>query len=127
MPKLDTDGNETAGLPSVQHQAPLGTYTGWNVTAGGFFKGQPCGGGLTGGYIPFAKTTCGAARFRRSAAVARGALRDPAGVMPAAAQGAAREVERRLLLPADARSLIEQAEGIDAAACRPCYARMPLP
>ena len=40
----------------MQHQAPLGTYTGWNVTKGGFFKGQPCGGGLAGGYIPFAKT-----------------------------------------------------------------------
>ena len=38
------------------HQVPLGTYTGWNGTAAGFFKGQPCGGGLTGGYIPFAKS-----------------------------------------------------------------------
>jgi hypothetical protein len=56
MPKVNVDGNETVGVASVLHQAPLGTYTGWNVTAGGFFKGQPCGGGLTGGYIPFAKT-----------------------------------------------------------------------
>ncbi|MFT3772300.1 MAG: hypothetical protein QM820_43450 [Minicystis sp.] len=28
MPKLDADGNEMSGLPSVQHQVPLGTYTG---------------------------------------------------------------------------------------------------
>ena len=56
MPKVNQDGNETVGIGSVLHQAPLGTYTGWNVIAAGFFKGQPCGGGLTGGYIPFAKT-----------------------------------------------------------------------
>ena len=52
MPKVNADGNEVAGIASVLHQAPLGTYTGWNVTAGGFFKGRPRGGGLTGGYIP---------------------------------------------------------------------------
>ena len=56
MPKVNADGNEIVGVASVLHQAPLGTYTGWNVTAGGFFKGQPCGGGLTDGYVPFAKT-----------------------------------------------------------------------
>ncbi len=48
-------GNEAAGIPSVLHQAPPGTYTGWNATASGSFKGQPCGGGLNGGFIPFAK------------------------------------------------------------------------
>jgi hypothetical protein len=52
--KVNADGNETAGIPSVLLQAPLGTYTGWNVTANGFFKDSPCG--FTGGYIPFART-----------------------------------------------------------------------
>jgi len=52
--RVNADGNETAGVPSVLHQVPLGTYTGWNVTANGFFKGMACG--FTGGYIPFAKT-----------------------------------------------------------------------
>ncbi len=28
MPRVGPDGNETAGMPSVLHQAPLGTYTG---------------------------------------------------------------------------------------------------
>ena len=36
------------------HQAPLGTYLGWNIQSGGFFKGQICG--FSGGYVPFAVT-----------------------------------------------------------------------
>jgi len=35
-------------------EMPLGTYTGWNVTGNGFYKGQACA--FTGGFIPFAKT-----------------------------------------------------------------------
>src|SRR5579864_4656044 len=30
VPAVDADGNETAGVASVLHQAPLGTYVGWN-------------------------------------------------------------------------------------------------
>jgi hypothetical protein len=54
VPRIDQDGNETAGVASALHQAPLGTYLGWNVTASGFFKGQICG--FAGGYIPFPLT-----------------------------------------------------------------------
>jgi len=54
VPRIDEDGNETAGVASALHQAPLGTYLGWNVTADGFFKGQMCG--FTGGYVPFPLT-----------------------------------------------------------------------
>ena len=54
VPQVNADGNETSGVPSVLHQAPLGTYLGWNITASGFFEGQGCG--FTGGYVPFAKT-----------------------------------------------------------------------
>lgn len=52
--RVDTDGNEVAGVASPLHQAPLGTYLGWNLQASGFFKGQLCG--FTGGYVPFART-----------------------------------------------------------------------
>ena len=54
VPRVNADGNETAGIPSVLHQAPLGTYLGWNIQSGGFFKGQICG--FSGGYVPFAVT-----------------------------------------------------------------------
>lgn len=54
VPRVNTDGNELAGVASPLHQAPLGTYLGWNIQAGGFFKGQLCG--FEGGYVPFAAT-----------------------------------------------------------------------
>ena len=54
VPKVDADGNEIAGVRSVLLEVPLGTYTGWNPLAGGFFKGHIQA--LGGGYIPFAKT-----------------------------------------------------------------------
>ena len=57
VPRVNADGNETSGVPSVLHQAPLGTYLGWNVTASGFFAGQGCG--FAGGYLPFARTRAG--------------------------------------------------------------------
>lgn len=109
MPKLDADGNETAGLPAVQHQVPLGTYTGWNVTKAGFFKGQPCGGGLTGGYVPFAKTRAervAAGDPRLSLEERYGSKR---GFVCAVRKATAREVARRLLLPQDAQKLVAQA------------------
>ncbi len=54
IPKVDADGNEIGGIGSVLFQAPLGTYTGWNITASGFFKDRACG--FSGGFIPFAVT-----------------------------------------------------------------------
>jgi hypothetical protein len=54
VPRVDADGNEVAGVASVLHQAPLGTYTGWNTNAGGFYKGQIRTN--TGSVIPYAKT-----------------------------------------------------------------------
>lgn len=54
VPRVDKDGNETSGIASPLHQAPLGTYLGWNRTASGFFKGQICG--FSGGYVAFPST-----------------------------------------------------------------------
>ena len=54
VPQVDSDGNEIAGVKPLLGQLPLGTYTGWNITANGFYKGQACA--FTGGFIPFAKT-----------------------------------------------------------------------
>ena len=66
-PRVDGDGNEVGGVPVALLGAPLGTYLGWNVTAGGakpFHEGQICN--YVGGMIPFAKTRA-----------ERGALGDP--------------------------------------------------
>jgi hypothetical protein len=63
VPKVDGDGNELGGVPTVLRDAPLGTYLGWNITAGAgdpdydgrpFHAGQTCN--YVGGMVPFAKT-----------------------------------------------------------------------
>ena len=54
VPKVDADGNELGGVPTVLRDAPLGTYLGWNITASGFHAAQTCN--YVGGMVPFAKT-----------------------------------------------------------------------
>jgi hypothetical protein len=54
VPRVDADGNELGGVPTVLRDAPLGTYLGWNITAAGFHAGQVCN--YVGGMVPFAKT-----------------------------------------------------------------------
>jgi hypothetical protein len=57
VPKVDADGNEVGGIPTVLLEAPLGTYMGWNITADGakpFHAGQLCF--YAGGMVPFART-----------------------------------------------------------------------
>ena len=52
VPKVDSDGNELGGIPTVLRDAPLGTYLGWNITSAGFHQGQVCN--YVGGMVPFA-------------------------------------------------------------------------
>jgi hypothetical protein len=63
VPRVDQDGNELGGVPTVLNDAPLGTYLGWNITAAPgdpgysgrpFHAGQVCD--YVGGMVPFAKT-----------------------------------------------------------------------
>ena len=63
VPAVDSDGNELGGVPTVLRDAPLGTYLGWNITAGPgdfnyqgkpFHAGQVCD--YVGGMVPFAIT-----------------------------------------------------------------------
>jgi hypothetical protein len=54
VPRVNADGNEQGGVPTVLNDAPLGTYVGWNITASGFYQGRVCN--YVGGYIPFALT-----------------------------------------------------------------------
>ncbi|HYZ90169.1 MAG TPA: alpha/beta hydrolase domain-containing protein [Myxococcales bacterium] len=54
VPKVDSDGNELGGVPTVLRDAPLGTYLGWNITSSGFHAGQVCN--YVGGMVPFAVT-----------------------------------------------------------------------
>jgi hypothetical protein len=108
VPRVDADGNETAGVRSVLLQAPLGTYTGWNPIANGFLKGriQPLGGG----YIPFARTKA----ERVASGDPRPSLEERYGSHAAyvarVRAAATRLVEERFLLQDDADRLIREAE-----------------
>lgn len=58
VPAVNKDGNELGGVPTVQVDAPLGTYLGWNITSNAaatpFHAGQVCN--YVGGMVPFALT-----------------------------------------------------------------------
>ncbi len=109
-PRVDADGNELGGVPVVLLDAPLGSYLGWNVTAGGerpFHQGQICN--YAGGMVPFARD----ARQRLSSGDSRLSLQERYGThegyVAAVAKAAARAQAEGFLLPADATALIEAA------------------
>jgi hypothetical protein len=117
VPKVDADGNDVAGVPSVLRQVPLGTYLGWNITSAGFDKGKICT--LNGGYLPFAKTKA-----------ERAALGDPRpsleerylthkAYVDAVKAAAEKAVAERFLLRADADRLVAEAAASDVLAEKP--------
>ena len=112
VPRVDADGNETAGAASALHQAPLGTYLGWNVEAGGFFRGRICG--FIGGYVPFARTRA----ERLAGGDPRASLEERYGTREGYACAVRRAAEslvrERFLLRADADRLIAEAAEADA-------------
>jgi Alpha/beta hydrolase domain len=54
LPQVDGEGNPIDGLRNTAVEAPLGTYTGWNVRKAGFSEGDSCD--LIGAFIPFFRT-----------------------------------------------------------------------
>ena len=54
VPLTDEDGNDVPGLRAPMVEAPLGTYTGWNMRDRGYGYGTMYGS--TGSYIPFPDT-----------------------------------------------------------------------
>jgi hypothetical protein len=111
VPKEDADGNEAVGVASTLHQAPLGTYLGWNVTARGFAKGRECG--LNGAFVPFARTKAErvAAGDPRLSLEERYGSHD--GYVAVVRAAAARLVRDRFLLQEDADRLIGEAAASD--------------
>ena len=109
--KVDADGNEVAGVKSPLQMAPLGTYTGWNVTASGPLKGQVCGN--SGGFIPFAKTKA----ERLASGDPRPSLeeryRSHEEYVQAVSKAASKLVQEGYLLQQDASGMIKQAEASD--------------
>ena len=111
VPRVNADGNEVGGVPVVLHDAPLGTYLGWNITAGGarpFHEGQICN--YVGGMVPFAKTKADRVAANDSRLSLEERYTDHAGYVAAVRKAAANAVVRGFLLQADADALIAQAD-----------------
>jgi hypothetical protein len=112
VPRVDADGNELGGVPTVQRDAPLGTYLGWNITASGFHAGQVCN--YVGGMVPFAKTKA----QRLAAGDPRRSLEERynnshAGYVAAVTAAANNAYNKGYLLAVDRDALIAQAVASD--------------
>jgi hypothetical protein len=55
VPQVDRDGNEIAGIRLPEIQAPLGTYTGWNLRAAAIGAPDEMFS-MVGSFFPLAKT-----------------------------------------------------------------------
>jgi hypothetical protein len=111
VPKVDADGSDVGGVPSVLRQAPLGSYVGWNPTATGFDKGKQCM--LAGGFIPFAATKVERVRSGDARLSLEERYKDHAGYVAAVKAAAEKSVRDRFLLEDDAKRLIAEAEASD--------------
>lgn len=106
--KVDTDGNEQAGirLPSVA--VPIATTTGWALRQAAFGGNDGCEG--AGQYIPFARTKA----ERTAANDPRRSLEERyqshSGYVAAVRRAVQQLGQRRLLLPSDAERYIQEAE-----------------
>ncbi len=109
--RVDADGNEVAGIRSPLMMAPLGTYTGWNLTTSGIYKGQLClGGSPVGGFIPFAKTRAERTASGDPRLSLEERYKDHDGYVRAVKTAADTLVAEGYLLPEDATVMMGQAE-----------------
>jgi hypothetical protein len=108
VPKTDSDGNEIGGIPSPLHQAPLGSYLGWNVTGSGLFKGHSCQN--AGGFLPFARTKAERLASGDPRLSLEERYRDHTAYVDAVKAAGNHLSQGRFLLPDDAARLIRQAE-----------------
>jgi hypothetical protein len=105
-PQVDADGNDIGGIRSVFVEAPIGTYTGWNLNRKDRFENGMCN--LQGSFIPFAATRA----EREAAGDPRLSLEErypSADVYRTRFESAADAlVQRRLLLAEDSRTLLDR-------------------
>jgi hypothetical protein len=114
VPRVDADGNEVGGVPNVLTDAPLGTYLGWNITAGGarpFHQGQICN--YVGGMLPFARTKAERTASKDPRLSLEERYATHAGYVDAVGKAAANAVARGFMLQQDADAAVKAAEASD--------------
>ena len=108
VPRVNADGNETAGIPSVHLQVPIGTYLGWNVETQGADEGKGCG--FEAGFIPFARTKAERLANGDPRLSLEERYRDHAGFVARIREAATRQMAEGWLLPDDAAGIVKNAE-----------------
>lgn len=111
VPRVDADGNEVGGVPTVLTMAPLGTYLGWNITADGIHAGQVCN--YAGGYVPFARTRAEREAVGDPRLSLEERYQDRAGYLAAVKAATDRATAHGFLLPADRDCLLKEAASSD--------------
>jgi len=111
VPRVDADGNEVGGVPTVLTMAPLGTYLGWNITADGIHAGQVCN--YAGGYVPFARTRAEREAIGDPRLSLEERYGDHAGYVAAVRKAADRAMAQGFLLKADRERLLKEAASSD--------------
>ncbi len=110
-PKVDGDGNELGGVPVPLLDAPLGSYLGWNITAGGampFHKDQICN--YVGGMIAFSRTREERLAKHDPRPSLQERYRSHEGYVSAVRVATKRAMKAGFLLPEDAAALIQAAD-----------------
>lgn len=104
VPQVDTDGNDIAGIRSLDVAVPLGTNTGWNYTS---VPGRIDQAGLFGSYFPLTKTAALRGSDPRPSLQER--YTDQAGYVAAVTAAANDLVAKRFMLRVDADAAIANA------------------
>jgi len=108
VPRVDRDGLDVAGVRSVAVSAPIGTNVPWNYRAEGFGEGDLCD--LSGSFFAFPTTKA----ERMANGDPRLSLQDRygnhQGYVDAVTAAAEDLVADRLLMPADADSIVAAAQ-----------------
>jgi hypothetical protein len=107
VPKVDTDGNDIAGIRLPAIQVPTGTYTGWNLQPDALAKNELSG--LLGSYIPFARTEAERRKLRDRRPSLQSRYKDKAEYVRQISRAARILVEERFLLYEDAERIIAEA------------------
>lgn len=108
VPKVDADGNDLAGIRLPAVQAPLGTYTGWNLQPKRLATDELSG--LLGSYIPFAKTKVSRLKASDPRLSIQERYKDRSDYLQLLSRAARQLVEQRFLLPEDAERMINAAK-----------------
>ena len=107
VPKVDRDGNDVGGIRLPAIEAPLGTYTGWNLRPAGLAEGELAG--LLGSFIPFALTKAERLKSGDPRLSLEERYKHTNDYVSRVSRAARLLAEQRYLLSSDAERLIEEA------------------